>query len=33
MTAGPLVPGLNILIREMVMSLHNNYGVKRIKGM
>lgn len=31
-TCGGLCPGLNVVIREIFMSLHFNYGVKDIYG-
>ena len=31
-TCGGLCPGLNSVIRELVMSLYNNYGVKEVYG-
>jgi len=29
-TCGGLVPGINVVIRELVMTLHYNYGVEEI---
>jgi 6-phosphofructokinase 1 len=31
-TCGGLCPGLNVVIRELVMSLHFNYAVKKVYG-
>lgn len=31
-TCGGLCPGLNNIIRELVLSLHNLYGVRKVYG-